>query len=268
MDLGLRGKVAIVLAASKGLGRASAAALAAEGTNLVIGARNQATLNQAVEDLRQSSNGRVLVIGVPTDVTREEDLERIVDTTVSEFGRIDILVNNAGGPPRGKFPDFNDAQWLAAYELTFLSVVRMVRLVLPHMRKTGSGRIITIVSTSVKQPIDNLVLSNSIRPGVIGLTKSLSIDLAPDNITVNNICPGSLLTDRFFDTPAKRAIAESGLSEEELLKEFAQGSGIPMGRLGKPAELGALVAFLSSEQASYITGTTIQVDGGLTRTLL
>lgn len=265
MDFGLKGKVAIVLAASKGLGRASAAALAAEGANVVIGARNQATLERTADEIRQTTGSQVLAL--PTDVTKEGDLARIVAAAEREFERIDILVNNAGGPPRGNFADFDDAQWTAAYELTLLSVVRMVRLVLPHMRKVGGGRIITIVSTSVKQPIDNLLLSNAIRPGVIGLAKTLSIDLAPENITVNNVCPGSILTDRLLQVPAMKALTEQGLGEEALLKEMAQGSRIPMGRLGKPAELGALVAFLASQQASYITGTTIQVDGGSTRSL-
>ncbi|HLG65786.1 MAG TPA: SDR family oxidoreductase [Ktedonosporobacter sp.] len=264
MDLGLKGKVAIVLAASKGLGRASAAALAAEGAQVVIGARNEQVLREAAEQMRRESGSQVLA--VPTDVTKPDDLAAIVEAATREFGQIDVLVNNAGGPPPGTFEMFNDAQWEAAFELSLLSVVRLIRLVLPHMRKQGSGRIINIVSTSVKQPIDNLLLSNAIRPGVIGLAKSLSIELAPENITINNVCPGRILTDRIRQVYQLDAKKQQGISEEEALKDAARE--IPMGRIGKPEELGALVAFLASEQAAYITGTTIQVDGGVTRSLL
>jgi len=264
MDLGLKGKVAIVLAASKGLGRASAAALAAEGAHVVIGARNEQVLRAAAEQIRRESGSQVLA--VPTDVTKPEDIAAIVNAATHEFGHIDILVNNAGGPPPGTFEMFNDAQWEAAFELSLLSVVRLIRLVLPHMRQRGSGRIINIVSTSVKQPIDNLLLSNAIRPGVIGLAKSLSIELAPENITINNVCPGRILTDRIRQVYQLDAKKQQGISEEEALKDAARE--IPMGRIGKPEELGALVAFLASEQAAYITGTTIQVDGGVTRSLL
>jgi len=199
-------------------------------------------------------------------VTRAEDMEAIVAATVREFGHIDILVNNAGGPPAGTFESFGDAQWQAAFELNLLSTVRLVRLVLPHMRKTGSGRIITIVSTSVKQPIDGLLLSNAIRSGVVGLAKTLSVELAPDNITVNNVCPGRMLTDRLRQIYHIHERVQQGVSEEAILNEMAQG--IPMGRVGKPEELGAFVAFLASQQAAYITGTTTQIDGGLVRSLL
>ncbi len=264
MDLGLRDKVAIVMAASKGLGRACAAALAAEGAGVTIGARGAQALEKTALEIQQATRSRVLA--VPTDVTKAEDMEAIVTATVREFGRIDILVNNAGGPPAGKFESFGDAQWQAAFELNLLSTVRLVRLVLPHMRKTGSGRIITIVSTSVKQPIDGLILSNAIRSGVVGLAKTLSVELAPDNITVNNVCPGRILTDRLRQIYHINERVQQGVSEEAVLKEMAQD--VPMGRVGKPEELGALVAFLASQQAAYITGTTIQVDGGLVRSLL
>ena len=264
MDLGLREKVAIVMAASKGLGRASAEALAAERARVTIGARGAETLEKTAREIQQATGSRVLA--VPTDVTRAEDTETIVSATVREFGRIDILVNNAGGPPPGTFEAFGDAQWQAAFELNLLSTVRMIRLVLPYMRKMGSGRIINIVSTSVKQPIDGLLLSNSIRSGVIGLAKTLSIELAPDNITVNNVCPGRILTDRLRQLYHIDERVQQGTSEEAILKEMAQG--VPMGRIGMPEELGALVAFLASQQAAYITGTTTQIDGGLVRSLL
>ncbi len=263
MNLGLQDKVAIVLAASKGLGRASAEALAAEGAWVVIGSRNRQQLEQTARDIRDKTGSKVLA--VPTDVTKPNDLAAIVDATVREFGRVDILVNNAGGPPPGTFEQFGDAQWEAAFQLNLLSNVRMVRLVLPHMRKLQQGRIINIVSTSVKVPIDGLLLSNAIRTGVVGLAKTLSIELAPDNITVNNVCPGRILTDRIRQITRIEEKVQQGMSEEEVLREASRD--IPMGRIGKPEELAALVAFLASEQAGYITGTTIQVDGGLTRAL-
>lgn len=264
MDLGLQDKVAVVMAASKGLGRACATALAAEGARVTIGARGAQSLVKTAQEIQKATRSRVLA--VPTDVTKAEDVEAIVAATVREFGRIDILVNNAGGPPAGNFESFGDAQWQAAFELNLLSTVRLVRLVLPHMRKTGSGRIITIVSTSVKQPIDGLLLSNAIRSGVVGMAKTLSVELAPDNITVNNVCPGRILTDRLRQIYHINERMQQGMSEEAVLKEMAQD--VPMGRVGKPEELGALVAFLTSQQAAYITGTTIQVDGGLVRSLL
>ncbi len=264
MDLGLQDKVALVMAASKGLGRACATALAAEGARVTIGARGTQALEKTAQEIQKATRSRVLA--VPTDVTKAEDVEAIVAATVGEFGRIDILVNNAGGPPAGNFASFDDAQWQAAFELNLLSTVRLVRLVLPHMRKTGSGRIITIVSTSVKQPIDGLLLSNAIRSGVVGLAKTLSVELAPDNITVNNVCPGRILTDRLRQIYHINERVQQGVSEEAVLKEMAQD--VPMGRVGIPEELGALVAFLASQQAAYITGTTIQVDGGLVRSLL
>jgi 3-oxoacyl-[acyl-carrier protein] reductase len=264
MDLGLQDKVAIVMAASKGLGRACATALAAEGAQVTIGARDAQVLEKTAQEIQQTTMSRVLA--VPTDVTKAEDVEAIVAATVREFGRIDILVNNAGGPPAGTFALFGDADWQVAFELNLLSTVRLVRFVLPHMRITGSGRIITIVSTSVKQPIDGLLLSNAIRSGVVGLAKTLSVELASDNITVNNVCPGRILTDRLRQIYHINERLQQGVSEEAVLKEMSQD--IPLGRVGKPEELGAFVAFLASQQAAYITGTTIQVDGGLVRSLL
>jgi 3-oxoacyl-[acyl-carrier protein] reductase len=264
VDLGLKSKVAIVLAASKGLGRASASALAAEGAQVVIGARDGQLLEETAHQLQQETGSRVLA--VPTDVTRPADLEAIVAAARREFNGVDILVNNAGGPPPGRFDAFDDTQWLSAFELNLLSAVRLIRLVLPSMRARGGGRIINIVSTSVKQPIDGLLLSNAIRPGVVGLAKTLSVELGPDNITVNNVCPGRILTDRIRQTGNFQAQIQQGMSEDEALRESVQD--IPLKRIGQPEELGALVAFLASQQASYITGTTIQVDGGLTRSLL
>lgn len=264
MDLGLQGKVALVLAASKGLGRASASALSHEGAAVTIGARHGELLARTAQEIEKDSGSRVLA--VPCDVRRPEDLEAIVTATVQEFGRLDILVNNAGGPPFGYFANFDDSAWQQAFELNLLSAVRLIRLVLPHMRQVRGGRIINIVSTSVKQSIDGLLLSNTIRPGVIGLAKSLSLELGSDNITINNVCPGRILTDRILESLTVREKLARGMSVAEATSDQAQD--IPLGRVGKPEELGALVAFLASSQASYISGTTIAVDGGLLRSVL
>jgi 3-oxoacyl-[acyl-carrier protein] reductase len=257
MDLQLRGKTALVLAASKGLGKACAAALAAEGANVVIGARDPRTLDAAAQEIGATSSGRVLA--VPVDVMKAEEAENIVNTTVREFGRLDILVNNAGGPPFGKFESFDESSWQAAFELTLLSTTRFCRLAIPHLRKSGGGRIINITSLTVMTSFPNSVLSTSLRMGVVGMAKMLSDELGPDHITVNNVAPGLILTDRVKDTLQPRP----GVTEEELLAERARS--IPVGRIGKPEELAALVTFLASPLAAYITGATIPVDGGAIR---
>lgn len=254
MNLGLKNKVAIVLGASRGLGYACAKALAEEGVRVTIAARDAAILQASAKELEKET--RSLVLAVPADVTIFKDLENIIAKTLEKFGRIDILVNNAGGPPAGKFESFGDKEWQTAFEMNLLGAVRFSRLVIPHMRKTGMGRIINLVSVAVKQPIDNLILSNSIRAGVVGMAKTLSQEIAPDNITVNNIASGLFLTERIkqlYDT-------------EEKMKKIIDG--IPMGRLGNPEELAALVTFLASEKAAFITGATIQIDGGMCRSLL
>lgn len=265
MNFGLEGKVALVLGASKGLGRASAQALANEGARVAIGARTPHELEQAAREIQQSSGSQV--IAVPVDVTRNDEAAAMVDTAVRQFGRIDILVTNAGGPPFGLFRDFEDTHWQAAFELSLLSVVRFIRLVLPHMRKTGSGRIINITSLSVKQALESTLLATSMRMGVVALAKSLSSELGPDQITVNNVASGIILTDRLRQRPGVKELiaakADQGLGEAEALQELA--ADIPLGRVGQPEELAALVAFLASERASYITSTTILVDGGFVR---
>ncbi|MDE2818040.1 MAG: SDR family oxidoreductase, partial [Chloroflexota bacterium] len=260
MDLELRGKTAIVSAGSKGLGKAIALGLAAEGARVAICSRNPDNLSQAAQEILTKTGSEVLA--VPVDVTKPDAIANFVGTVVQRQGKIDILVNNAGGPPMGTFDDFEDKEWEDAFNLTFMSVIRFVREVLPHMRKTGSGRIINVTSTSVKQPLESLLLSSAIRPAVIGLAKSLANELAPDNILVNNICPGSIHTDRIKENVAAQ-VRSTGQSEESVMEEYA--AKIPLGRLGEPVELADLAVFLASERASYITGATLQVDGGLIR---
>lgn len=262
MELGIKNKVAVVLAASKGLGRAAAEALAAEGARVIIGSRNQAELEKTAQEISQKTGTEV--IAIPVDVTDTAQAENFIAKAAQHFGQIDILVNNAGGPPFGPVQSFDETQWQAAFELTLLSTVRMTRLVLPHLKKTGSGRIINIVSMSVKSVLENSVLSTSIRMGVIGMAKMLADEVGPDQITVNNVCPGLILTDRIRNSAIKKDL-EAGMLEEEALQSKAKN--IPLRRIGKPEELAALIAFLASAKAAYITGTTIQVDGGAVRSI-
>lgn len=263
MDLGLRDKVALVSAASRGLGRATALALAHEGAQLAICARGDKTLAATADEIRRAAG--VDVFSVAADVTQAADISNFVDLAAEHFGRIDILVSNAGGPPSGPFDNFDDRAWQSAFNLTLMSTVRLIRAVLPHMRAAGGGRIVNITSIAVKQPITNLILSNSIRTSVIGLAKSLSFELAKDNILLNNVCPGTYNTDRIRQLDADRAARENRPLEEVAQERMKT---IPLGRLGKPEELGALIAFLCSQQAAYITGATIQADGGEFRGLM
>ena len=257
MNLGLDQKVAVVLAASKGLGKASAMALSAEGAKVIIGSRNSAELNEAAEDISSKTGNAVSCF--PVDVSNSGQLTSFINRAGSIYGRIDILVNNAGGPPFGKFESFDDTQWQQAYEQNMLSFVRTSRLVLPFMKTAGSGRIINIVSGSVKSVLTNSVLSTAMRMGVVGTAKMLADELGVYGITVNNIAPGLILTDRIRHTLPR------DVDPEEAIKEKAES--IPLKRIGKPEEFAALVAFLSSAQAAYISGTTIQVDGGASRAI-
>jgi 3-oxoacyl-[acyl-carrier protein] reductase len=259
MDLQLAGKTALVMAASKGLGKACAIALAMEGSNVVIGSRDRKNLEIAAEEIRSKGKGKVLA--VPADVTRSAEVANFVASAAAGFGRIDILVNNAGGPPFGRFESFDDNAWQAAIDLTLLSSVRLSRLVIPHLRKTGSGRIINIVSLTVKTYVANSVLSTSLRMGVTGMAKMLANELGPDGITVNNVAPGLILTDRIRDLLPKDL--PPGVTVDQAMAERTKD--IPLLRIGKPEELAALVAFLASPLAGYITGATIQVDGGAIR---
>ncbi|MBI3456533.1 MAG: SDR family oxidoreductase [Candidatus Rokubacteria bacterium] len=263
MDLGLKGRAAIVAAASKGIGRACARGLAAEGARVAICARSADELAKTGEAIRAETGTEVLAI--PADVRKAEDIHAVVARTVDAFGRVDVLVTNAGGPPPGLFDQMTDADFQAAFELNLLSTIRMIREVLPHMRRRRWGRIINIQSTSIKQPIDGLLLSNAIRPGVAGLTRSLVNEVSRDGITVNTICPGRILTDRsrsFLESRAKAA----GVPFEEFVKQDT--ASIPVGRIGQPEEVASAVVFLASERASYVTGVALQVDGGLVRGLM
>jgi 3-oxoacyl-[acyl-carrier protein] reductase len=263
MDLGLKGKAAIVTASSRGIGRAAAEALAAEGARIAMCARTTADVMAAAEQIRARTGSEVLAVAA--DLTKAEDIQRVADRTVEAYGTVNILVNNAGGPAPGGFDGVGETEWRAAFEITLLSVVRMTRAVLACMRKGGGGVIINIQSTSVKVPLDNLILSNSIRSSVIGLAKSLSFELAKDGIRVNNVLPGAIMTDRQREMLAHQS-ARSGKSVEEIIR--LREAAIPLGRFGEPEDLGNMIAFLASERARYVTGVTVQVDGGLVRSLM
>ena len=263
MDLGLENRVALVAASSRGLGKACALELAREGAQVVICARDPARLASTADEIISATGADVFP--VEADLTHDALIQHLVDETLARFGRIDVLVTNNGGPPAGYFDDFDDEAWLAAHQLTLLSAVRLIRAVLPAMHARQWGRIINITSVSVKQPIDNLLLSNVYRPGVIGLAKTLSAQLAADGITVNNVAPGYTRTDRVLDLARARAAGGAQTVEAVLADTVAS---VPMQRMGEPGELAALVAFLASERAGYITGATIQVDGGYVTSLL
>ena len=256
MDLGLKNKVALIAASSKGLGRASAEALAAEGAKVTICARDEETLNRTRDTIAATG---AEVLALRADMTDPENIQHLVQETVNHFGGLHILVTNAGGPPAGYFPDFDDAAWQDAFNLSMMSGVRLVRAALPHMQAAKWGRIINITSVSVKEPIENLVLSNSIRASVHGLAKTLAGQIGKDGITINNVMPGFTQTDRINQLAQVRAEA-SGKTPDEIIE--GMGSVVPLGRVGQPEEFGALVAFLASEKASYISGVSIPVDGG------
>lgn len=262
MDLGLRGKVALVAAASQGLGFAVANEIAREGASLIICSRSDESLQRACDVIRTGSGAQVL--GVAGDVTVLADVERIVAASLAKFDQIDILVTNVGGPPAGRFESMTRDQWAKAHDLLLTSVLDLTRLVLPGMKKRRWGRILNITSIASKQPVDNLILSNSLRAAVSGFAKTLANEVAADGITVNNILPGYTLTERLDELI--RFLAENeGISADEVRARWE--SEIPMRRLGDPKEFAAIAAFLVSERASYITGSSIAVDGGWIKSL-
>ncbi len=263
MDLGLKDKVALVAAASQGLGRAVAEELAAEGASLVLCARNPSTQAETAAAIADSSGAHVLA--VPTDVTDVDQIARLVESADDRFGRIDILVTNAGGPPAGRFEQLSREQWEQATRLTLYSAIELARQVLPGMKERRWGRILNITSIAVKQPVDNLMLSNSLRAGLTGFARTLANEVAAYGVTVNNILPGYTRTERLEDL-ARMMADKQGISPAEFRAKWEHE--IPMGRLGEPREFAALAAFLVSDRASYITGTSIQVDGGWIRSLL
>ena len=262
MDLGLTDKVALVAASSRGLGRAVAEELAREGARLVLCARGEAALRETAAAIRATG---AAVEAVAADVSRPADVARVMEAGLAAFGRIDILVTNGGGPPAGPFESHDAEAWHEAVRQNLNSVVELTRAVLPGMKARRWGRIVNVTSIAVKQPVDNLILSNSIRAAVTGFARTLANEVAPFGITVNNVMPGYTRTQRVDELAARNASLRGTSPDAELATWEAQ---IPMGRLGRSDEFAAMVAFLASERASYTTGASIPVDGGWIRALL
>lgn len=263
MDLGLKDRVALVGGSSSGLGRAVAEELAAEGADLVLCARNADTLATVAREI--AALHKVRVVHIAADLSKLDEAQRVADSALREFGRIDILVNNTGGPPSGPFESHDMDVWLGTYQLLLQSAIVLTRALLPGMKTRQWGRIINITSIAVKQPVDGLILSNSMRAAVTGFAKTLANEVAAAGVTVNNVLPGYTRTDRLVSLAS--SIAERKGTDVDAA--YAQWENeIPMKRLGEPREFAALVAFLASDRASYITGTSIPVDGGWIRSLI
>ncbi len=256
MEFGLKGKRAIVMAASRGLGYASALGLAREGCRLIVCSRDQARIEAAAAAIRKETGAEVTAL--VADVSSASEAKRLVDAAVSAYGGLEIVVHNAGGPPAGETLQMTEEQWQKAFEQNLLSFTRIVGAAAPEMKKAGYGRVMTIASSSIKQPIPNLALSNALRAGVWGIAKTLSRELAPQGILVNVIAPGRIDTERIAELDQANA-QKSGKSIEDVRK--ASVASIPLGRLGRPEELANLVVFLASQAGSYITGQAITVDG-------
>src|ERR671936_859178 len=262
MDLGLRGKTAIVAAASKGLGKGVARVLAAEGANVVMFSRNPAAIEAAAKEVRASAADGARVVGLTADVTRLTDLERVVKNTIDAFDSISVVFNNAGGPKPGVFDTLTDEDWYTAVDLNLMSAIRLTRLCLPHMRHHRWGRVIVSTSSSVKQNIPNLMLSNAVRSATTAWAKTLSDQVGPHGITVNCLAPGRIDTERVRQID-KDVAQREGRTRDEVERDSMDR--IPIRRYGRPDEFGAAAAFLASAPAAYITGVTLLVDGGLYR---
>jgi 3-oxoacyl-[acyl-carrier protein] reductase len=263
MDLELKDKVAIIGGASKGLGRACAEVLAEEGAKVTICSRTRDELEQAAAEIRDTTGAEVLAFA--GDLEKYDVIKDLIATTVDRFGRLDIMVNNSGGPPLARSHNATEEQWETAVQRSLFFFARMSREAVPHLKQQRGGRIINILASTVYQPIPNLALSGATRMGVVAFSKSLADELGREGILVNNVCPGSILTERMLSNVTARA-KELGISVEEGLSQRAAETAV--GRIGEPRELAYLVAFLASGKASYITGTTILVDGGLVRSVI
>jgi len=257
MDLGLQGCRAFIAGASKGLGKACAKSLADEGARVFICSRNAEEIGQAAAEVGAAGHAAA-------DVSRPADVKRIVAEAISSLGGLDILVTNAGGPPTGSFDKAGDGDWDIAYQLTLMSAVRLIREALPALKVSGRGRIVNLTGYGVKEPMTDLVVSDSVRAGVTVMAKTIAADLAPFGITVNNIAPGPIMTDRLIAIQAARA-KSLGIGVEEQFKRFSES--IPVRRMGEPKEIGDLCAYLCSPQAGYLTGQSIVVDGGVNRSI-
>lgn len=259
MDLGIHGRVAMVAAGSKGLGKATAVALAEAGCKLSICARTPETLEATASELRAMGAD---VLAVPADVTRAADLAAWVDATRSRFGAVDILVTNTGGPPAATFAHLTDEQWQSGIDSTLMNVVRLCRLVLPGMQERGWGRIVHVTSFVAKEPVALLTISSTLRAGLSALTRTLATQYGPNGVTVNAVLPGHTLTDRQRHL-AELRMAEQGITEAAYFAQVAQE--VAVRRVADPREIGDVVAFLASERASYVTGQSVTVDGGLSK---
>jgi 3-oxoacyl-[acyl-carrier protein] reductase len=261
LEFHLKNKTAIVAASSQGLGKAIAEQFVKEGMNVVISSRREEKLEAVASDLNKIGPGKAIF--QKTDLTNYEDIKSLVTRAVETFGSIDVLVNNAGGPPAGSFEDITDDQWYQSFESNLLSYIRLIRQSLPHLKNQG-GKVINIASSSIKEPIPGLLLSNTFRTGIVGLTKTLAQELAPYSILVNTVAPGRIATDRVAHLDEVNA-QKTGLTKEEVEQKAKQS--IPLGRYGEPEEFAKVVTFLVSNANSYMTGSSFLVDGGMVKSI-